>query len=335
MKKKLTILCSIFWALQSHAQDPHFSQFFSSPLTLNPANTGNFNGTIRASGNYRDQWPSFANAFTTSTISVDGAILKKRIPKNDLLSVGLLVLSDQSGNGILKQNFVAGSLSYSKQLDAEGKHSLTVGFQGSYAMTRFDPTKANFEDELTASGFTLSSSELFLGNGLGKSYLDMHAGLLYKGSTTDQNLFYLGGSVYHLGKPKFGFINTNYSIQPRINIHAGGYVPIDYFITLHGSMQYQKQASYREFIIGSTISYYHNSNTRNYYEFYAGLWFRNGDALIPYVGIEWNNFRTGFSYDVNYSAKKSGSRLYQSNELSLVYIFKNENTILGIKCPKF
>ncbi|HOA38555.1 MAG TPA: type IX secretion system membrane protein PorP/SprF, partial [Flavihumibacter sp.] len=35
------------------AQDPHFSQFFASPLTLNPAYTGKFNGTVRVSGNYR------------------------------------------------------------------------------------------------------------------------------------------------------------------------------------------------------------------------------------------------------------------------------------------
>ncbi len=30
------------------AQDPHFSQFFASPLTLNPAFTGKFNGTMEA-----------------------------------------------------------------------------------------------------------------------------------------------------------------------------------------------------------------------------------------------------------------------------------------------
>jgi hypothetical protein len=27
-----------------YVQDPHFYQYFSSPLTLNPANTGNFDG---------------------------------------------------------------------------------------------------------------------------------------------------------------------------------------------------------------------------------------------------------------------------------------------------
>jgi len=53
------------------SQDPHFSQFFSSPLTLNPAFCGKFNGTIRAAANYRDQWPSINRAYQTATASVD------------------------------------------------------------------------------------------------------------------------------------------------------------------------------------------------------------------------------------------------------------------------
>src|SRR3979411_561727 len=55
----------------SRAQDPGFSQFFASPLTLNPALTGKFNGVVRVAGNYRNQWPTINNAFVTSTISVD------------------------------------------------------------------------------------------------------------------------------------------------------------------------------------------------------------------------------------------------------------------------
>jgi hypothetical protein len=48
------------------AQDSHFSQFFSSPLTLNPAFTGKFFGTYRVAGNYRNQWPTINNAFTSA-----------------------------------------------------------------------------------------------------------------------------------------------------------------------------------------------------------------------------------------------------------------------------
>ena len=36
----------------TNAQDPNFSQFFASPLTLNPAMTGLFDGTFRVAGNY-------------------------------------------------------------------------------------------------------------------------------------------------------------------------------------------------------------------------------------------------------------------------------------------
>ena len=38
------------------AQDIHFSQYFNSPLSLNPAQTGNFDGNWRIVGNTRDQW---------------------------------------------------------------------------------------------------------------------------------------------------------------------------------------------------------------------------------------------------------------------------------------
>jgi len=65
------------------AQDPGFSQFFASPLTLNPALTGKFNGIVRVAGNYRNQWPSINNAFITSTISVDAPIMTNRLPEND------------------------------------------------------------------------------------------------------------------------------------------------------------------------------------------------------------------------------------------------------------
>ena len=102
------------------AQDPHFSQFFSSPLTLNPALTGKFDGTLRVAGNYRNQWPAFNNVYTTSTLSVDFAILKKRLPDFDTWGVGILALTDQAGGGILKNNYIGLSTSYHKALDEDG-----------------------------------------------------------------------------------------------------------------------------------------------------------------------------------------------------------------------
>ncbi len=51
----LTIACGLW--LGSSAQDLHFSQFFNSPLTTNPANTGFIpDGDYRLGINYRNQW---------------------------------------------------------------------------------------------------------------------------------------------------------------------------------------------------------------------------------------------------------------------------------------
>lgn len=87
------------------AQDPHFSQFFSSPLTLNPAFTGKFDGALRVMGNYRNQWPTINNAFTTATVAADFHILDKTIASNDTWGVGFVGYNDNSANGAVKFNY--------------------------------------------------------------------------------------------------------------------------------------------------------------------------------------------------------------------------------------
>src|ERR1700742_860097 len=82
--------CILLFQPAANAQDPSFSQFFASPLTLNPALTGKFNGAIRVAGNYRNQWPAISNAFITSTASVDFPILTNKLPVNDTWGVGFM-----------------------------------------------------------------------------------------------------------------------------------------------------------------------------------------------------------------------------------------------------
>ena len=102
MKKLLlTLLLFAGFVSVSLAQDPNFSQFFASPLTLNPALTGKFDGTFRVAGNYRNQWPSINNAFVTKTASADFHLLKNNLPEIDRWGFGVLFMNDQNGNGAL------------------------------------------------------------------------------------------------------------------------------------------------------------------------------------------------------------------------------------------
>ncbi len=333
MKKLILFIAVLLVHGYSYAQDPHFSQFFASPLTINPANTGNFSGTIRAALNSRTQLAEFNNPYATKTLSLDAPILKKYIKEDDKLSLGLLILSDQSGNKLLNDNNIAASVSYSKALDENANHSIALGFQVNYSMYRFDPLKANFEDQLTAGGFTGTSAEMILGNNFTKNTTDINAGILYTGSTSDNNIFYVGASYYHFAKPTVGFITPTYFTNSRINIHGGAYFSLSDAASLHTSFQYQKQGETNELLVGGAFSYY--LGTENGLELYAGLWSRVKESMIPYVGLEWNHIRAGFTYDIAAGTTLASSRFYQSSEFSLIYILDNKSKAFKLRCPKF
>jgi type IX secretion system PorP/SprF family membrane protein len=338
--KRIALLVS-FVALvkmQSLAQDPHFSQFFSSPLTLNPALTGKFDGVFRAAGNYRDQWPAISKAFVTSTLSLDAPMFTNRINPNDTWGVGLMAMTDRTANGILNSNYISISTAYHKGLDEDGLNQLGFGFQGTYASKRLDGSQLKFENELDLNGnWTLPSNEPVDGRSVNVNYFDFNAGVLYNGSTDGYNNFYLGASMYHINRPKESYLgNGYYTLNPRLTIHSGGYFKVGETTTLHLTALFSQQAGATETVIGGALAFnLNNDQEENPANFYAGSWLRFNDAIIPYMGLEWSDFRFGATYDVNYSSLKVGSQSRGGIEISLIYIKKPPTGRKGIPCPKF
>ncbi len=328
----ITSLCISFFI---KAQDPHFSQFFASPLTLNPALTGKFDGTLRVAGNYRNQWPAFNNVYTTSTLSVDFPIMQKNIPENDTWGVGILALTDKAGGGILTNNYVGLSTSYHKALNEDGYSQIGAGFQATYGQKRLDNSKLTFEDQLTPFGFTGISQDIFNADNLNIKYFDVNAGILYTGSSNDRNNYYVGASVYHINRPKESFKGGTWNISPRATVNAGGYFPVSDLLTLHTSAIYQVQSKASEIVFGGAVAANLNEDAVNPSTIYAGAWLRLKDALIPYVGLEFGGMRIGASYDINTSNLKSATQSRGGMEISLIYIKRPADAGKGIPCPKF
>ncbi len=324
----------------AQAQDPNFSQFFVSPLTLNPALTGKFNGDFRIAGNYRDQWPDISKAFVTSTISVDAPILRSRINENDTWGVGVMAMTDKTANGILSGNFISLTTAYHKGIDEDGLQQIGIGFQGTFSNKRLDGTKLNFLDELDENGeWTIPSSETIDNRQINTSYFDFSVGALYNGSTDGYNNFYFGVSAYHINRPKESFTgDVFYQINPRVTLNAGGAIPIgDRSRTIYLSSIYSRQANASNFVIGGAGGFALTDDEENPSNFYVGLWsrFNNvNDALIPYIGLEWNGFRFGASYDINISSLKTASQSRGGIEISLIFI-KRPPGYKGIPCPGF
>ena len=326
------LCCCLFGSAQ--AQDPHFSQFFASPLTLNPALTGKFSGTYRITGNYRNQWPTINNAYVTTAFSADFHILQNKIPNNDTWGFGMSGYNDNSANGAVSFNFASLSTAYHKGLDEDGYHQIGAGFQVSYANMLINTSMLNFEDQLTANGFTGITSETFNGATLASKYVDINAGFMYNGSTSDKNNFYLGVSMYHINRPKQNFNGGQYILSPRTTIHGGGYFPVSPHATLHMSALHMTQGGASETMLGGAIQLIANPEVEKPVSIYAGSWLRLNDAYIPYLGLEFNDLRIGVSYDLNTSALKTASLNRGGIEISLIYV-RRPSTDRPINCPKF
>jgi type IX secretion system PorP/SprF family membrane protein len=336
MRKLLCALTILFGVLSANAQDPNFSQFFASPLTLNPALTGKFDGSYRVAGNYRNQWPTINNAYTTATVSFDAGILPNRIPEVDQFGVGVMAFTDKSGNGALQYNYLSLSTAYHKGLDEDGYNQLGAGFQATYVNKRLDVTSLKFEDQLRADGFTGITTESFNANQLKVAYLDVNAGVLYNGTTNGDNNFYVGVSMYHINRPKESFQDGEFYLSPRVTFQAGGRIPMGQLNSLHLSANHSRQAGAVNTVVGGAYGLNLNADESSPTNLYLGSWFRVGDAVIPYIGLEFGELHFGASYDVNVSSLKPASNLRGGAEMSLIYIRQpRDPNAKKLNCPKF
>jgi type IX secretion system PorP/SprF family membrane protein len=307
------LLIFFFFTITVKGQDPHFSQYFSSPLTLNPSMAGYFNGDSRVSTNFRQQWRSIGAPFITGTVSYDGKLLQTRIADNDILAIGVLGLFDESLEGGFKSVNVGASVAYHKALDADGIHHIGAGFQFVYASRALNFNSLDFANQFNGSGFdtNLPSYEGF--GTFRQSYFDINTGILYNYKTENTEL-YLGGSLYHVGRPNTSFLkNEKFRLPMRYTVHAGSRFVLGSSGELFVGGLYMAQAGASEKNIG--IAY--GLTLNDIAKIYAGSWYRFDDAIIPFVGFNYNSLQVGLSYDITNSSLRNYVSRSGSFEISM------------------
>lgn len=326
------------------AQDPHFTQYFTSPLTLNPALTGLTQGDLRFAANYRQQWASVSsNPYTTGTLSYDMAAMKGKFDNGDAIGIGVIGLYDKSGAGGLQNVTVGLSLAYHHSFGQEKQHTVSIGIQGNLVQKSLDFTKLKFEDQFDFStGGTPYNTSENVGNS-DLTYPDFNLGVMYSGRINEHGTAYVGFSYYHLTEPVETFLNDNHKIHSRYTGYVGGSFDLNENIVLYASGLYQAQASSTEVLLGAAVGFVLNPGHDMEYQkntvLYLGGWYRYGDAVAPYVGFEFSKMKIGISYDVNMSGFAPATKNAGGYELSLIFnglINKRERTpTYNFACPKF
>ena len=347
MKKVLlsaAVLAGI--SLGSQAQDVHFTQYFTSPLTLNPAQSGLTQNDWRASANFRTQWASVSkNPYMSGTIAFDIPTLRNKLPEGDALGIGLLGLYDRSGTGGLQNTTVGLSIAYHKALGMDKQHTLSFGVQGYLVQKSIQFDKLIFEDQYVPNGpanHLLGLSAENFGNA-DLTYPDFNAGIMYSGRVAEKATLYGGFAYYHFTRPEEKFLNsgTAVKINSRYSAHLGGSFEMNENTVMYLSAMYQKQGPAWEMVLGGAVGFVmnpgHDEFTRNTV-FYLGGWYRYGDAVAPYIGFEWSRMKLGFSYDVTLSSAQNMNNAQGAYEVSLIYngiINKITRKKYNFSCPKF
>jgi hypothetical protein len=105
---------------------------------------------------------------------------------------------------------------------------------------------------------------------------------------------------------------------------------------VHLSANHSRQAGAVNTVIGGAYALNVNEDEANATNLYLGTWYRLGDALIPYIGLEFGDFHLGATYDVNISRLQPASNMRGGAEFSLIYIRKpRDPDAKKLNCPKF
>ncbi|MCB9284957.1 MAG: PorP/SprF family type IX secretion system membrane protein [Lewinellaceae bacterium] len=337
--RALLFAAFILWSGGAMAQDIHYSLYNMSPLTLNPANTGAFEGTFRIGGIFRDQWYSFIpREFTTPSVYLDAPVANG-FGKRDWIGVGLSVYQDKVGSGNLSRGSVLFSAAYHLALDKKGKTYITLGGQGGYVQRRFDQesTQVMFEDELELGG------GLGVGNSMDRSriamnarYVDVNAGVILRHNFSESMGFNLGFSAQHLTRPKYNILTSGFEKLPiRFQTHAQFtsdlgekwmMAPTAFFSTMSPASELAFQAWGGRYI---------GEDKGMLLRFGAG--YRWKDAAELLLGFDYKGFQAGLSYDLNVSKLNDASNFQGGFELAVSYIvkiFKEPDVPPVIFCPR-
>lgn len=317
LKRIVNIVVLSFLIAGVNGQDVSFSQFYANPVYLNPAFAGSVS-VPRIALQYRNQWHSFNNAYTSYSFSFDSPV---KILQGGL---GFHVLNDVQADGLL--NSFQFNLAYSVYIRLNETFKLHGGIQTGLHSNMLNVSELVFADNLDPNfGNHGSTAEVF--SDPSYSYLDFSSGIV----VFSDKVFY-GLAIHHLTEPEqtfqSGALNPG-KLYRKYTGHFGARLPV----FLHGHLRKKFDIS-PQLVLQKQADFYQANYglfaTKN--GITAGTWFRQNfgiryDALIFLVGFVKSNIQITYSYDLTVSGLwgNTGGTSEISVSFLLKEISKNNN----------
>ncbi|MBS1667050.1 MAG: PorP/SprF family type IX secretion system membrane protein [Bacteroidetes bacterium] len=319
-KKIIAFVLVTCMFLHAGAQDLHFSQWFNSPLTTNPANTGFIpDADYRLGANYRDQWSTImSEPYKTMSIWGDAQLFRDRI-QNGWLGLGGVILHDQAGSGNLLSTEAYASVAYHQMLGYSSL--LTAGFNTGWVNKQINTTNLKFPDQFDGKFFSQTQPTSVVISQPNINFFDMQVGLNYAYFPTNKIYINAGFSIWHLNRARESFFTTDpVGFDSRIPQRYIGFlnasIKTSDKVIVNPMAYYTNQATASETVLGLNAQY--NLSGDGDQQVIGGLYYRVGDAVIPMVGFVYKNIRLMFTYDVTASSLGTAASGVGAWEFSLI-----------------
>lgn len=315
--KKIVQLIFLLFPLLTIAQDVHFSQFYETPLIINPASAGFYDGRQRAVLNYKNQWQGIPNPFVTMAASFDMPLFESG-KRNAHLGLGFNAYRDQAGDAKFGTTQV--NLSISGIIKLNPNNKISVGIQGGGAQRSANFSNLEWGNQFNGSGFNTSvpSNEINTLNSF--LYGDISAGIFYEFTNIENSFagkdvfkFNIGVSGFHLNKPDLTFYNgASDRLYSRYVFHTSLRYDIpETRLSIVPMAMYALQGPSSELLAGMLfrISLSESGKITTIFKESALLFgggIRRGDAIIPQIILEFYDYSFGVSYDLKAGPKSYG-----------------------------
>jgi type IX secretion system PorP/SprF family membrane protein len=323
----VVISCLAILPFRLFSQDIDFSMYQNTPLFINPANTGNFIGDWRLSGNFRNQFVATADPFRTASVGFDSRIylLKQKI------GVGLYFINDESGIGGLAFNKLYASLAYQFKIS---ENYFSAGFQGGYV---FGSVNSWGTWDQNAGSFSAPNGETNFGESV--KYADMNAGIAWKRSIRIFNPE-MGISLSHMNKPNKSFFGGDEKEDISFTLDARcGIILSDAIFFSPSCLFISKQNNLT--IVGTGIGYKMTGSRSSVKQIIAGCYLRNGitetlNSFVFTLGTTIRRIDIGIAYDMNTGQLSTAAGSMGAFEVSFIY--RSISTVLNsysIPCERY
>ena len=239
------------------AQDIQFSDFNRTPLQINPAQTGNFDGKIRALAGYRNQWSQVlrSDAYITQFLSVENRLLSD---EKQTFGLGISAARDASGELQSGSRSLKLSAAYDREIisTTTADHSIIIGLEGGWVSRNIYTNTARWTAQHIGTGELriIDPSGELLNR---QSTLDLDGGVIWKSTFHNGNAFYLGAAAHHINKPRVSLMtDEKVTLTVRYTIHGSGEFYLSEKYSFIPSFLYLEQGGHNSLAGGVSLRRY-------------------------------------------------------------------------------